>query len=235
MPAGTAALYEAIAADVDGEIVLGAPVTAIRQDGERVTATTAGGDEHSARRAVVTVPVGVLAAIPFDPPLAPAKRAAAERNHAGQGVKAWAIARDVPADLLAVGQGTLLDFVGAMQPHGDGVLLVCFGPSAADLDVTDAAAVGAAVRELAPEAEVVAVHAHDWARDPYSRGTWSFLRPGQVHDAWSALRTPEDRVHFAGAHTALRWPSFMDGAIESGRRVAREIEAVDRPPAPSGR
>jgi monoamine oxidase len=35
----------------------------------------------------------------------------------------------------------------------------------------------------------------------------------------------EDRVHFAGAHTALRWPSFMDGAIESGHRVAREIEA----------
>jgi monoamine oxidase len=34
---------------------------------------------------------------------------------------------------------------------------------------------------------------------------------------------PEGRVHFAGAHTALRWPSFMDGAIESGHRVASEI------------
>ena len=157
----------------------------------------------------------MLPSIEFTPPLA--KPLA---NHAGQGVKAWAIARGVPDDLVALGHGTLLDFAGAMETTADGVLLVCFGPSAADLDVTDDAAVAAAVRELAPEADVVAVHAHDWARDPYSRGTWSFLGPGQVHDAWSALRAPEGPVHFAGAHTALRWPSFMDGAIESGHRVA---------------
>jgi len=110
-----------------------------------------------------------------------------------------------------------------MQRCDDAVLLVCFGPSAADLDVGDDAAVAAAVRELAPEASVLAVHAHDWAADPYSRGTWAFMRPAQVHAAWSALREPEARVHFAGAHTALRWPSFMDGAIESGRRVAEEV------------
>jgi monoamine oxidase len=52
----------------------------------------------------------------------------------------------------------------------------------------------------------------------------SGLRPGRVHGAWSALRAPYGRVHFAGAHTALRWPSFMDGAIESGHRVADEID-----------
>jgi monoamine oxidase len=133
------------------------------------------------------------------------------------------IAKNVPDDLVAMGHGTMLDFAATMQATEDGVLLVCFGPSAADLDVTDHAAVAAAVLELLPEADVVAVHAHDWARDPYSRGTWSFLRPGQVHGAWSALRAPEGPVHFAGAHTALRWPSFMDGAIESGHRVAAEI------------
>jgi len=44
------------------------------------------------------------------------------------------------------------------------VLLVCLGPSADALDVGDHAAVAAAVRELAPGAAVVDVHAHDWAR-----------------------------------------------------------------------
>ena len=155
-----------------------------------------------------------------------AKAAAAAENHAGQGVKAWVLARGVPDDLFALGGDTALDFAGAMAATPDGVLLVCFGPSAADLDVHDADAVAAAVRELAPEAEVVAVHAHDWAADPWSRGTWCVLRPGQVHRAWSALRAPEGRVHFAGAHTALRWPSFMDGAVESGRRVAAEVLAA---------
>jgi monoamine oxidase len=224
-PDGTAALYEAIANDARGEIVLGAPVSAVEQrDGAVVVQTAPGGERHHARRAVVTVPIGVLPSIAFTPPLSDAKRAAGERNHAGQGVKAWALAHGVPEDLCAMGYGTRLDFVGAMETTPHGVLLVCFGPSSADLDVTDAAAVGAAVRELAPEADVVAVHAHDWAGDPYSRGTWTVLRPGQVHAAWSALRAPEGRVHFAGAHTALRWPSFMDGAIESGHRVAEEVD-----------
>ena len=87
MPQGTAALYEAIAADVRGEIVLGAAVTAIAQDAGGVTVATAAGDSHRARRAIVTVPVGVLPAITFTPPLPAAKRRAGERNHAGQGVK----------------------------------------------------------------------------------------------------------------------------------------------------
>jgi monoamine oxidase len=223
LPKGTAALYEAIAADVRGEILLGTPVRAVAQEADGVTVTTAAGDRHAARRAVVTVPIGVLPSIAFTPALAPAKQAAGERNHAGQGVKAWVLARGVPDDLCALGYGTGFDFAGAMETTPDGVLLVCFGPSSATLDVTDAEAVGAALRELAPEAEIVAVHAHDWAGDPYSRGTWTVLRPGQVHEAWSALRAPEGRVHFAGAHTALRWPSFMDGAVESGHRVAEEV------------
>jgi monoamine oxidase len=225
-PAGTAALYEAIAADVRGDVMLGTPVAAIAAHAGGVTVSTAAGDEHAARRAVVTVPVGVLGSIAFDPPLGAARQRAAERNHAGQGVKAWVLARGVPEDLCAMGHGTLLDFAGAMETTPDGVLLVCFGPSAAALDVTDDGAVAAAVRELAPEAEVAAVRAHDWVGDPYSRGTWSFLRPGQVHAAWSALRAPAGPVHFAGAHTALRWPSFMDGAIESGHRVAAEVAAA---------
>jgi monoamine oxidase len=230
-PAGTAALYEAIAADVRGDVVLGAPVVAVDQYPDHVVVTTASsaptaGERHLARRVVVTVPLGVLPSIAFTPALTAAKRAAGERNHAGQGVKAWVLARGVPDDLCALGYGTRFDFAGAMATTPDGVLLVCFGPSSADLDVNDQAAVADAVRELAPEADVVAGHAHDWAGDPSSRGTWAVLRPGQVHAAWSALRAPEGRVHFAGAHTALRWPSFMDGAIESGHRVAEEVSAA---------
>ena len=225
-PDGTAALYEAIAGDVRGPVVLGAPVASVAQDGDGVTVTTHAGAVHRAGRAVVTVPVGVLPSIAFTPPLSAGKRAAGERNHGGQGVKAWVIARGVPDDLCAMGQGTRLDFAGAMATCAEGVVLVCFGPSAAELDVTDDAAVAAALRELAPEAEVVAVHAHDWVGDPYTRGTWAVLRPGQVHASWSDLRAAEGRVHFAGAHTALRWPSFMDGAVESGHRVAEEVAAL---------
>jgi monoamine oxidase len=227
---GTAALYEAMAGDVRGEIRLSTPVAAIAQDDGGVTVTSAGGEAVRAEAVVVTAPIGALAGIAFDPPLDPAKARAAAENHAGQGVKVWVLARGVADDFFALAGGARLDAAAAMETMADGtVVLVCFGPAAAALDVADHEAVAAAFAQLAPGAEVVGVHAHDWAGDPYSRGTWAVLRPGQVHTAWSALRGPEGRVHFAGAHTALRWPSFMDGAIESGHRVAAEVaEAAGR-------
>jgi monoamine oxidase len=30
-------------------------------------------------------------------------------------------------------------------------------------------------------------------------------------------------VHFAGEHTSTRWQGFLNGAVESGQRAAREI------------
>jgi monoamine oxidase len=36
------------------------------------------------------------------------------------------------------------------------------------------------------------------------------------------LARPEDRLHFAGEHTSS-WNSWMEGALESGERAAREI------------
>ena len=137
-----------------------------------------GAGERRARRVVVTLPVGALAGIDFTPGLSEAKRAAVAQNHAGQGAKVWVLARGVPDDLCAMGYRTRLDFLGAMETTAEGVVLVGFGPSAAALDVGDPEAVTGAVHELAPEAEVVAVHAHDWVGDPYSRGTWAVLRPG---------------------------------------------------------
>ena len=102
------------------------------------------------------------------------------------------------------------------------------------LDVSDDAAItGTRSSELTPEAEIVAVHAHDWAGDPYSRGTWAVLRPGPgPRGVVARCARPRGRVHFAGAHTALRWPSFMDGAIESGHRVAEEVDRAKMGPRP---
>ncbi|GFS96914.1 amine oxidase B [Nephila pilipes] len=39
----------------------------------------------------------------------------------------------------------------------------------------------------------------------------------------SALRTPIDRIYFAGTETAVKWSGYMDGAVEAGERAAREV------------
>ena len=42
------------------------------------------------------------------------------------------------------------------------------------------------------------------------------------------LARPFGRLFFAGEHTSFRWQGYMNGAVESGRRAAAEIEAVHR-------
>ena len=30
-------------------------------------------------------------------------------------------------------------------------------------------------------------------------------------------------MYFAGTETAIKWPGYMDGAVEAGERAAREV------------
>jgi monoamine oxidase len=41
-----------------------------------------------------------------------------------------------------------------------------------------------------------------------------------------ALRRPVGLIHWAGTETAQRWHGYMDGAVESGQRVAAEVLAA---------
>ncbi|CCH31746.1 NAD(P)/FAD-dependent oxidoreductase [Actinosynnema sp. NPDC047251] len=222
---GTAALAEAIAHDSGAEILLNAPVRSIRQEADHVVLVHDGG-QLTARRVLVTVPLGVLRHIDFRPALSPGKLAVSTENHAGQGQKVWAVARDVPPDLSGYGWGTAFDYVGAMKTLPEGVLLVCFAPEHDRVDGNDPADVQRAVREFAPDAVVVATATHEWVDDEWSRGTWTTFRAGQISRYEQDLAVPEGLVHFAGAHTARRWPGFIDGAIDSGRRAAAELLAV---------
>jgi monoamine oxidase len=61
-----------------------------------------------------------------------------------------------------------------------------------------------------------------WDEDPYSRGAFSYFRPGEVLPLAPHLAEAEGRVHFAGDHTSA-WSGWMQGALESGLRAAREI------------
>ncbi len=66
----------------------------------------------------------------------------------------------------------------------------------------------------------------DWATDPWSTGCITPLPPGLLSDAGPCLRQPVGRVHWAGTETAERWCGFMDGAVRSGERVAKEVDAA---------
>jgi len=61
-----------------------------------------------------------------------------------------------------------------------------------------------------------------WMNDPYARGAYMVTLPGQFRTVVQHLATPVDRLHFAGEHTSP-WPGWMQGALHSGLRAAREV------------
>lgn len=64
-----------------------------------------------------------------------------------------------------------------------------------------------------------------WPRHPYALGSYSSPRVGQYTTLLDVVATPElkGRLHFAGEHTSAEYLGFMNGAVDSGERVAREI------------
>ena len=65
-----------------------------------------------------------------------------------------------------------------------------------------------------------------WNEDPWIRASYSFEGVGQARDFLEIARTAEGRVHFAGEHTSEHRAS-MNGALESGVRVAEEVQKAE--------
>ncbi len=62
-----------------------------------------------------------------------------------------------------------------------------------------------------------------WSGDPLTRGAYSYYKVGQYTTLAGEERVSEGNVHFCGEQTSLNWQGYINGAVESGERVAREI------------
>lgn len=225
---GTASLVEALADDAAAEIAYAAPVAEIVEESGSVTVRTRSGERYSAGSVVLAAPVNTWQDIDVVG-LSAAKSQLAQEGQAGRAVKAWALALDVPEFLIGCGWGGPLNWISEQAQIGDGRLLVGIGADARLLDSSDRQQVQDAVRVFVPGARVVASDGHDWTSDPYSKGTWTAYRPGQLSRSYSELAEPEGNLFFATSDIARGWAGFMDGAIESGTRAARQVlaRAVD--------
>jgi monoamine oxidase len=64
----------------------------------------------------------------------------------------------------------------------------------------------------------------DWSTEEWTRGCpVSVPAPGTLSSFGDALRRPVDRIHWAGTETSGYWNGYMDGAVRSGERAAREV------------
>jgi monoamine oxidase len=203
----------------------------------------------TARRAIVTLPLGVLklppraaGAVRFTPSLQP-KRAALDRLESGAVIKAALLFRTPFWEDLDQGRYRGVSFFhspGAPFPtfwtaHPERVpLLVAWagGPNASRLAkarVPDI--VRGAVASLASifgarsgiEDQLAAAWTHHWQQDPFARGAYSYVAVGG-HGARRALAEPlHDTLFFAGEAADYEGEhGTVAGALSSGERAARE-------------
>jgi monoamine oxidase len=76
---------------------------------------------------------------------------------------------------------------------------------------------------------VVTLRSFAWSEQPWIRG--SFGSP-PINGAWMIQEwtRPEGAIHFAGDFTTMK-SGWVEGAIESGLRAARQIDPRARPEA----
>jgi monoamine oxidase len=225
-------------ADRLGDAVrLGSPVGAIRQDDRGVEVAHDGGIV-TAGQAIVALPPTLAGRIRYSPAL-PSLRdqltqqvpmgyvtkvqiAYSESFWRAEGLSGSVFSLDdevsvifdnSPQDLSC---GVLLGFLegkharraGKLPPEERKELVLSvlekfFGPRAAD-----------------PEEYVE----RDWAAEEWSRGCYGGRFGTGVWTGYGeALREPVGRVHWAGTETAEVWNGYMDGAVRSGERAAREV------------
>jgi monoamine oxidase len=67
-----------------------------------------------------------------------------------------------------------------------------------------------------------------WASDPWTHGSYAAFEPGQYTRYWGFVGLPEGRVLFGGEHTCRSAQGFLEGAVRSGERCAREAAALAR-------
>jgi monoamine oxidase len=75
-----------------------------------------------------------------------------------------------------------------------------------------------------------------WELDPFARGGYAAFGTDFRPEWRSELSRSLGRITFAGDHTSRNWQGYMNGAVESGHRAARDIEAMkltDLPSAPA--
>ena len=231
---GNTRLPEALAARLPaGSIRLGAPVTAIRERGGRVTVMT-GTNEFHADACICTVPAPALSAIRFDPPLSAPQRSAAEELQYARIVKSSVLFRQRfwdTADFSLVTDRTSHYYFHSTknQPGTEGILCAYAVGEKADVlaaqdDRRRMEIISEDLRPLSPGAPELSrgIASYAWQRDPYTHGAYAVYRRGQWFSVRPALQRPHGKVLFAGEHLA-EWQGYMEGAVVSGEAAAEAL------------
>ena len=226
-----------------GNIVLDAQVTAIDQTGAQIRVGTKDGKEFTGYALVSTIPFSVMDEVEVTPGWSAGKaRMIADMewdktvkvivktqkpSWLTQNVRGWPMAGgDRPWERF-------IDITGN-EPGGHGSGFFYLNGENADRvlaaprDVRAQQVVDIFQQDLPGLlGDVVSVSDFAWSEQPWIRGSFGStpIGGGWMVKEWTV---PEGRIHFAGDFTTLK-TGWVEGAIESGLRAARQIDPEARP------
>ena len=236
---GTDRLVDALVAGSPARLLLQHRLRAIAHATDRVVAHVTDGrglaQEIEADAMVIALPASVLSTLEIRPALHDDQRRAIgalrygcatkvlvqSRRDLFGGRKARAFATDTPLGAFwdGSGRGTVLTFLGGGRASRTLRTLADEGASHLVNDLCWLGMAGAPVTE---------VQAVSWEDDPFAGGGYAYFDPG-FDPAWRPLLARRaGRLVFAGEHTSRAWQGYMNGAVESGLRAAREL--IEKPP-----
>jgi len=221
------------------DLRLNAPVTAIRALPDEVAVTFKQADSHltiSSAFAIVAIPLTTARLIEFNPPLPVAHQKMVNELSHGTVTKVLIEYRQRFWDEKSwngrLATDTPIGYTWHATSHVEnkhGIITVYTGgeggakfAALSDEDRTRVAV--AEIERLFPGSSDLIEHTATvaWPNEPYTRGSYAALAPGEVTAHWKTLFEPAGRLFFAGEHaTAIQ--GFMEGAVESGQRVAANI------------
>jgi monoamine oxidase len=239
---GSQLISEKLADRLGKRVVLRAPAQVVAQDVDGVR-IVAGGTTVDARHAILAVPPALASRLAYSPALPKGKAAllkalvpgtlstaTAVYEHpfwrdaglSGQGITDVGPARTIFDNSPPDGSvGVLFGFVG-------GSAYTPWGPLPADqrrAQVLESLAALVGDQARAP----VDYFEQDWTKERWTRGCpVAHAAPGVLTKYGPWLRRPVGKVHFAGTETSDYWLGYMDGAVRSGERAAREVLAALR-------
>ncbi|MEN0135817.1 MAG: FAD-dependent oxidoreductase [Rhodococcus sp. (in: high G+C Gram-positive bacteria)] len=233
---GAGTLTDKIAAELGPRVLTGSRVTSISQDDNGVVLHSPSALVR-ASRVIVSVPPPAAAAITFDPPH-PASRHRLEHNtYMGSVYKAVAVYRQPFWRSTTDAEFMFLDNPGfavfdTSPPGGPGHLCVLVGGrEARELDGLDETGRRQAI--LSPLAAAIGIpeilhpaswHEKSWHLDEHAVGGYSALpTAGNPEGSFPFPSNPIGHIHWAGTETASEHAGYIEGAIESGERAAREV------------
>lgn len=208
------------------------PVRSVSDSGSKVTVVTRSGNAFAARRVICTVPLNVLNDIQFEPPLDPLKVEASRLGHVNKVSKVHVECAN--PELRSFSATTANPHHDLTYVFGDGTTpagnthLVSFGSSYAGVNLQpeqNADRTVAAMKHFVKgDMDVKRVVFHNWTGDEYAKGAWEWLRPDFMSKYLEPLRQRHGNILFGSADWASLWRGFIDGGIEDGARVAKEVQ-----------